>query len=776
MQYARLFWLRSALPRPIRTAAIVLAACFAVFFLLHRAFPLPDKVYYARVILARDGTLLQAYLSPDDKWRMKTELHEITPELRLAFINKEDRFFYYHFGVNPLAIVRALVKNIVKGKTTSGASTITMQVARMLEPKKRSYANKLVEIFRALQLEWTYSKDEILQLYLNLVPYGGNVEGVKAASLLYFGRMPDKLSLAQVVTLTIIPNRPNSLALGKNSEKLLEERNRWLMKFRKDRIFGKEAVEDALREPLQAVRMALPARAPHAGRYLHRILPLSEVNIITTLHPDIQQKASEIAATYAKSTAKIGIHNVAVLVVDNGTREILAYVGSQEFNDEAHAGQVDGVRAVRSPGSALKPLLYALAFDAGLLTPKTVISDVPVDFNGYAPENFDQKFNGYVSVTEALARSLNVPAVKVLHQLGVYRMIEALKTAKFASVARREKQLGLSLALGGCGVNLWEMAGLYVTFANQGRFAPLRLLPARTDTVAEAIFSPQAAFMVNEILTQVNRPELPSDYEHNPHVPKIAWKTGTSYGRRDAWSIGYNARYTVAVWAGNFNGIGSPELTGAGTATPLLFRLFNAIDYNQPIRWFKQPERLQKRTVCAETGLPPSEFCTQLTTDWYIPAVSPALRCEHLKTVFVSPDAKTSYCLQCLPADGRFGQKRFPNHAPDMVAFLTASGIRFEQIPPHNPACGKIFDREPPVIISPAEGRTYLRADAEGVELLLSCRVANDVNEVFWYVDDKFYRRARPQEAVFFKPLPGKRKVACTDDKGMTAIVEFRVE
>jgi penicillin-binding protein 1C len=762
--------------RYARWGAIVFLLCLLLFTGLHLAFPLPPQVQYSRMVLAQDGTLLQAYLSPDDKWRMKTELHEITPDLRRAFINKEDRFFYYHPGVNPLAIVRALLKNIVRGKTTSGASTITMQVARLLEPKKRSYANKLVEIFRALQLEWTYSKEEILQLYLNMVPYGGNVEGVKAASLLYFGRMPDKLSLAQVVTLTIVPNRPTSLALGSNSDKLLEERNRWLQTFQEDGIFDREAIADALREPLQTNREALPSLAPHLGRWVHRTRSPSEANITTTIRTDIQRKAAEITATYAKSMAKIGVHNAAVLVVDNRTRHVLAYIGSQDFADNAHAGQVDGIRAIRSPGSALKPLLYAVAFDAGLLTPKTIISDVPVDFNGYTPENFDQKFNGYVSVTQALAYSLNVPAVKILHELGVNRMIKALKSAQFAYVSRQEKQLGLSLALGGCGVSVWEMAGLYASFANGGKFAPLQFMAATQDATAETIVSPEAAFMVNEILTQVTRPELPSDYEHNPHVPKIAWKTGTSYGRRDAWSIGYNARYTIAVWMGNFSGIGSPELTGAGVATPLLFRLFNAIDYNQPIRWFEPPAGLQKRSVCMETGLPPSEFCNRLTTDWYVPGVSPALRCEHLKPVFTTPDGSMSYCSHCLPANGQFGQKRFPNHSPDMVAFLTASGIRFEQIPPHNPACTKVFDRQPPAIISPAEGRTYLRTDADGIELLLSCQVANDVSEVFWYVDDKFYRRARPQESVFFKPLPGKRKIACTDDKGMTTTIEIRVE
>ncbi|MCS6969320.1 MAG: penicillin-binding protein 1C [Bernardetiaceae bacterium] len=744
-----------------------------IFLGLHWAFPLPDKIYYSRLVLARDGTLLQAYLSPDQKWRMKTELNEITPELRRAFINKEDRFFYYHFGVNPISILRALVKNIFQQKITSGASTITMQVARLLEPKKRTYFNKLIEIFRALQLEWTYSKEEILQLYLNLVPYGGNIEGVKAASLLYFGTMPDKLSLAQVVTLAIVPNRPTSLGLGKNQDRLVEERNRWLKKFAQRGVFDKEAIEDAINEPLAVRRETLPNWLPHLAGVIHRTTPLEISTVTTTIDAHLQRKTTEIAATYAKSMAKIGVYNLAILIVDNPTRQVLAYVGSQDFHDPLHAGQIDGVRAVRSPGSALKPLLYGLAFDAGLITPKTVLTDVPVDFNGYAPENFDEKFNGYITAEQALTHSLNVPAVKILDQVGVNRAIQVLKAANFATIARQEKQLGLSLALGGCGVTLWEMAGLYVAFANQGAFAPLKWLPNADTTTLVQLISPQAAYVISAILLQV---EPPSGYEYNFHRPKIAWKTGTSYGRRDGWSIGYNPRYTIAVWTGNFNGEGSPELTGAGVATPLLFRLFSEIDPLSASKWFDPPSGLAERQVCIQSGLPPSDFCTQLTTDWYLPGISPSVRCQHLKPIFISEDEKISYCSACLPLNGNFGRKFFPNHPPEMVAFLHTSGIQFEQIPPHNPQCTRLLERQPPLIVSPVNGRTYLRIESNRVELALSCQVANDVSRVFWYVDDKFYCSASPQATVFFSASVGKHKISCTDDQGMSTSIQVQVE
>ncbi len=757
-----------------------------LFFVLHFLFPINTYIPYSQIIISQEGKILNAFLSKDDKWRMRTEIDEITPELEKAFLAKEDRYFYYHLGINPLAIMRAGFYNIIRGKKTSGASTITMQVARLLEPKERTYWNKIVEMFRALQLEIMFSKKEILALYLNLVPYGGNIEGIKAASLLYFNRLPNKLSVAQITALAIIPNRPTSLALGKHNEMIEKERNKWLNRFKEDNIFDSQLIEDAIHEPLEAQRSEAPALAPHFANYLHKQIPATDI-VKTTIKADIQSKVEDITYTFTRKLKSFNIHNAAVIVVENKTRNILAYLGSPDFHDGENAGQVDNARAFRSPGSALKPLIYGIAFDEGMITPKSVIYDVPVDFSGYAPENYNRTFNGMVSVETALSHSLNVPAVKILDQIGVQNVIEVLKKAQFQEIRKKDKNLGLSLALGGCGVSLLEMTGLYCAFANQGIFKPLNMITTQVGSLDESknvslakvrdeqLISPSAAYMLTEVLTKVTRPEMPSDYEHNPHIPKIAWKTGTSYGRRDAWSIGYNAKYTIGVWLGNANGVGSPELVGAAVATPLLFKLFNIIDYNSPLDWFFIPEELKTRLVCTVTGDLPSDFCESTTSDFFIPTVSHTRRCEHLRYVFVSPDEKMSYCSECLPQNG-FKRKLFPNLAPEIMAFYESNQIVFNKIPPHNPQCTKLLEGKSPMIVSPVDGREYLTIDEEPLELLLHANVDNDVKKVFWYVNGKFYQAAQATERVFFRPHRGEVKISCSDDKGRNTDINILVK
>ncbi len=752
---------------------------FAIFLALHLSFPLPKENNYSQIVTSDKGIVLSAFLSADDKWRMKTELNEITPELQKAFIAKEDKYFYYHFGINPIAILRAGFNNLVKGKKTSGASTITMQVARLLAPKERTYTNKIIEIFRALQLEFTYSKVEILQLYLNLVPYGSNIEGVKAASVLYFSRLPNQLSLAQITTLTIIPNRPTSLAIGKHNERIEKERNRWLKIFETENVFPKTVIADALVEPLNAKRQKTPKTAIHFAHWLHKQYPTKPI-IQTYIRADMQAKTEEIARTYMRSIQHFGINNTAILIVENNTRNVVAYLGSQNFDDAKHAGQVDGVRAYRSPGSALKPLVYGLAFEKGLITPKSMLIDVPKDFNGYMPENYNRKFNGYVAAEKALAASLNLPAVELLNLLTVDTLVLRLQQADFEWISKRNKNLGLSLALGGCGVSVAEMAGLYASFANGGRYQTLNYIaPLPPEGGVEtppsggrgaAILSPAANYMLTEILTKVERPaELPNSYENNPYLPKIAWKTGTSYGRRDAWSIGFNKKYTIAVWVGNFSGEGRPELTGATIATPLLFKLFNNLDYNGGYQWFDMPTNLDFRLVCQHSGKVPNEFCEQLSSDAYIPSISSAVKCEHLKQVYVSANEKLSFCTKCLP-ENHYKHKLYPNYPPEMLMYYDQNQITYSKIPPHNPECTQIFDGQEPKIISPANDREYL-TDDESVELLLQAQAANDVKKLYWYVNDKFYKEAVPSSRTFFKPERGRIKISCSDDKGRNSDV-----
>jgi penicillin-binding protein 1C len=774
MRFLRQLFTRKRVLYPV----CVLVAALVLFGLLDLFFPFRVRVPYSQLLFARDGSVLHAFLSHDDKWRMKTELHEIIPELRQAIVYKEDKYFYRHPGINPAAILRAAFNNVVRGRKTSGASTITMQVARLLEPKERTYGNKLVEIFRALQLEWHFTKEEILQLYLNLVPYGGNVEGVKSASLLYFGRLPDGLSLAQVVTLAIVPNRPTSLYLGRNNVLIREERNKWLRRYLAEGAFSEKDVVDALAEPLEARRTEAPKLAPHFAWRLKREYP-EVVNLTTTLRKPMQDKVQQLAYNYHKRLQRYNIHNLAVLVVNNHTSEVEAYLGSPDFGDAYHAGQVDGVRAVRSPGSTLKPLVYALGIDAGKITPKTVLADVPGNFAGYTPENFDRQFNGPVTVEKSLVYSLNIPAVKVLHDLGMPIFLEKLKSARFEQIARDEGKLGLSAVLGGCGVTLEELAGLYASFATRGSFSPLQYVlsgksPATDSARGVPVVSPVAAYMISGMLSQAVRPDLPNNFQSSYHVPLVAWKTGTSYGRRDAWSIGYNRQYTIAVWVGNADGTGVRELTGADIATPLLFHLFNSIHYNAQGSRLEVPEGLRFRMVCSQSGLLPAPQCTHQVVDTYIPLVSPVQACEHLKEVVVAADEEMAYCRECQPPAG-VKHKWYPNLAPELMAFNLSQGIAYVKVPPHNPACTRIFEEGAPRIVSPSDGREYLVEAEDTPELLLSCQTDNGVKTVYWYINDQLYRAAGASEKVFFKPAPGPLKVSCSDDKGRNTDVRIVV-
>ncbi|RZK51072.1 MAG: penicillin-binding protein 1C, partial [Hymenobacter sp.] len=436
-----------------------------------------------------------------------------------------------------------------------------------------------------------------------------------------------------------------------------------------------------------------PTLAPHLARRLVLAQPGTAL-IHSTLRPGTQAKAEDLARNYVRRLGTLGISQAAVLVVNNRTRAVEAYVGSVDFQDAAALGQVDGVRAVRSPGSTLKPLLYGLALDRGLLTPKTVLPDVPTNFQGFRPENFDKHCQGEVTMERALTYSLNIPAVRVLSEVGVPTFTSTLRQAGFRQVARDAPRLGLSTILGGCGASLEELTGLYAALANGGRWQELKMKNeelkihsgARATAVATSkpqnqflifnskfLISPASAYLLTDILAQRTRPDLPVDAASSRHLPRIAWKTGTSYGRRDAWSIGYNRDYTIGVWVGNFSGQGSPALTGADVASPLLFDLFNALAYNSTNEWFAPPASLDFRLVCAETGLVPGEHCANQLLDYYLPGASTSRRCQHLQEVLVSADGAYSYCRACAPAAG-YRRELFPNVLPEVLAYRTAQG------------------------------------------------------------------------------------------------------
>lgn len=753
---------------------IFLIAGLVIFFrITDIIWPVNSSPEFSKEILAADSSVLHVFLTSDQKWRLKISGEDINPVLRSTMIYKEDQWFYIHPGINPFALMRAFINNIIQNRRTSGASTITMQLARMLDRKPRNYINKFIEMFRALQLEYHYSKPEIFEMYLNLLPYGGNIEGVKAASMIYYDQNPKNISLAQTTALTIIPNDPNRLNPVNNPLKLTNKRNYWLNRFQIAGLFSNEIIEDALSENKEVTYHPMPRLAPHLSVLLKNKIKDSTF-ICTTINQRFQEQAEQLTANHIRRLLSTGITNASAIVIDGRTHEVKAYVGSSDFYNSINQGQVDGVRAVRSPGSALKPFLYALAFDEGLYTPKATITDIPENFSGYEPDNYDGHNRGLITIEDALALSLNIPAVKVVSETGVDKFVELLSGGGMEWISANRHKLGLSVILGGCGVNLIQLTALYTAFLNYGVYQPVTCLKYFRSEKSDTIFSPESSFMITEILTHLKRPDLPREFIDRTDIPKIAWKTGTSYGRRDAWAIGYNSNYCVGVWLGNFNNKGVPGLNGTDVAVPLLFDIFRNIEKDFLTDWFTPPESLQSRIVCNKTGLPPDTCCHDLVLDYYIPGASKNQVCDHLKAILTNPDETISYCRSCCPATG-YKTKLYPNLNPGLALFYESENIAVDKIPEHNPLCERLGSGLAPVISTLTDHGNYLLLyPDQQMGLLSHCQT--DVSKVFWYVNKRFYQEAPVDKRVFFKPVTGINSISCVDDQGRKTSIDINVE
>jgi len=744
-----------ALKPGIKKAAIMFVViCIGfccLFVLLDKLFPLPiDRLSYSTVVESSDGSVLSAYLSKDDKWRIKIEQKDTPDGLKKAFLFKEDKHFYHHFGINPIAAVRALFQDILRRKVVSGASTITMQVARMLSPESRTFTHKFKEMFRALQLERHYSKEQILEMYFNLLPYGGNVEGIKAASIIYLHKEPINLSTAEIAMLMIVPNNPNHYKLGINNPKIIAARNKWLERFSTAHLFPEKAIQQGLTEPLSAKRAEIPRIAPHLCNLLYSKMK-DQAYIKTNIDFNGQKRAQQIIAEYMHKLTMWNITNAATIIIRNKDHAVLSYVGSADFNDFEHQGQVDGANALRSPGSALKPFLYAIAFDKGLVTPKSILYDVPTNFNGYQPQDYDRTYRGKVSVEDALLNSLNVPAVSLLSKMDLASYINVLENGGCHSLTKQEKKLGLSLVLGGCGIKLQELAGLYVALANDGKYSPLRFTKNEPDIRTVQIFSGDASFMISHILTEMVRYDVPANMDDAMHFPKIAWKTGTSYGHHDGWCVGYDDKYTVAVWVGNFNDAESPELNGAACAVPLMTQIFNTLSMYNDFNWLKFPPHLGTRWVCAETGKVPNNWCTNQVIDYYIPGISSTETCDHMQMVYTDPKEKYSYCKSCLPKAG-YVEKLYHSYSSEMINYFDMYHIPYKKVPEHNPDCPRVYKDKLLTIQSPVNGTEYILMKKESNNIMLKCNAGNDVSMIYWYINDKFYEKTKPEKSIFFTP------------------------
>ncbi|WP_051340522.1 penicillin-binding protein 1C [Azospirillum halopraeferens] len=568
-----------------RAGAVALAAglvLLAVAAGLDRAFP-PDLTRYhdrSAEVADRNGVVLRAFTAGDDAWRFAVTPDAVAPLYRAMLVAYEDKRFAVHPGVDPLAVVRAAGQALWHGKVVSGASTLTMQAARLLEPRPRTVAAKLIEMARALQLEWRFTKDEILAIYLTLAPFGGNLEGVRAASLAYFGKEPRHLTPAEAALLVALPQSPTRLRPDRGGDGVRRARDKVLDRAVGAGLLTAAAAEAAAAAPVPSARRPFPFLAPHLAERLRATRP-GEERIVTTLDAGLQETAEGLLHRLAEGLDPRA--GVAALVVDNATREVRAYVGSGGYFDERRNGMVDMVQAVRSPGSTLKPFIYAMAFDRLIVHPMTVIADVPRRFGGYAPENFGGGFAGEVTVGEALQRSLNVPAVALLDRVGPLGFDAALRAV--GVTLRFDRRVGrptLPIALGGVGLTLEELVTLYGAFSHGGGVAPLRTLPAGAGSSAGTadggpLMGESAAWYVARVLRGAPRPPGYADPEGAGDARRIAFKTGTSYGYRDAWAIGFTDSHTAGVWVGRPDGTPCLRCVGLETAAPVLFRLFDLL-------------------------------------------------------------------------------------------------------------------------------------------------------------------------------------------------------
>jgi len=759
--------------RHVRVAAVAAVAAAVAWLLVPRP-PLREGLGFSRAVFDRDGRLLRLTLAPDERYRLWVPLARISPRVVEATLLQEDRFFRLHPGVNPVALSRAALRTYVKRGRRVGGSTLTMQLARIRYGiDSRTLSGKLLQIARALQLERHYSKEELLEAYLNLAPYGRNVEGVGAASLIYFEAGAERLALGEALTLAVIPQSPARRTPGDPREALARARaglaRRWLAAHPAD---GNGRA--ALSAPVATRALeALPFLAPH---FVDGVLASgSDGTIVTTLDLHRQRVVERALRAHVERRRAVGIDNAAALLIDRRSMDVLAAVGSADFFDASIEGQVDGTRAKRSPGSALKPFVYALALEQGVLHPRSVLKDAPARFRGYDPENFDGRFAGPLSATEALVRSRNVPAVEVATRLDPG--LHAFLSRAAITGLQPEAHYGLALVLGGAEVTMEELVRLYALLANGGSLRPLRTRLAKPPAPGEQLLSEEAAWTVLDMLEQNPRPGPSGTPGAVREAVPVAWKTGTSHGYRDAWAVAVTGPYVLAVWVGRFDGQGNPAFVGLEAAAPLLFQIIDALRAEGRLEPAPrvQPPGLTRVAVCTVSGKLPGPHCGHTETTWFLPGVSPIDTCDVHREVYLDPAGRRA----CGPAPGvrRAVYEFWPS---DLLRLFAEAGIPRRVPPSAAPGC-RLDDRATrgaqPKVTSPQEGVIYsLRAGSTGQEPIPLTAVTDaDARELFWFIDAEFVGKASCGEPFLWRARPGHFVVRAVDDQGRAGAARVEV-
>jgi len=730
---------------------------------------------YSTLVLDKDKQILRAFLNDQDQWCLPPQADHIPEKLRTAVLIYEDRSFIYHPGVNFWSLLRAAYLNLKHKRIISGGSTITMQVARLSSGHKRTIKNKLLEIFQAFKLEIQFSKQKILSLYLDHAPYGGNIIGIRAASLKYFGREPENLTWSESATLAVLPNSPGLISPGKQQQKLVSKRNKLLDKLLQKDIIDNSTCELSKLEPVPDKVFPLPMLAPHLSRKAKQ--DFDDPVIHTTLKKKIQQDAESILTQQTEYLNSIGVQNASVIIADTKTGEIAAYCGSNNFWDFRSNGQVDGVIAPRSSGSTLKPFLYALSIDDGILLPETRINDVPTYFGAFAPENADKNYDGLVTAHEALVRSLNIPAVRLLYTYGLVEFYESLKAAGISTLFRRSDDYGLTLIIGGSEVTLFDLAGLYRGLGSGGDFNGLYWNMENSVSSSNQLVSAGACYLVLDILQDVIRPGAEYYWHQFEDQWPLAWKTGTSYGNRDAWAIGLNPQWTIGVWVGNFTGESNPALSGAASAGPILFDIFSSLPKSEDKYWFEQPLDMTLVTLCTKSGYLAGENCTETKQVWAPSKTKPLKFCPYHKKRFVNKEGTFTVCSNCWQ-EGSYHAVSSLEFPPVVAKYLRKRGQIAPKTLPHNPDCDRNRSEKEIEIVYPSDGSViYIPKDFGGVKQKLTIQIAkqNVETRVFWYLNSIYLRTSDMENEISLDIGRGAHKLLIIDEYGNEAKVKFKV-
>jgi len=788
-------------PRPRPGLYWICGICLAIvlFFVINAVFlDILNGVSFSQAYFDRSGKLLNIFLTTDDKYRLRANLADFPPTLIEAALLQEDRYFYGHIGLNPMAMFKAGWETYVKKNRRIGASTVTMQLARLRHNLyTRSLPGKIAQIFTAIFFEICYSKQEILEAYLNMVPCGGNIEGFPAAAWFYFDKDIKELSLSEILSLVVIPQNPAKRAPldRRASTELIDSRKTlyeaWLTNHPEDAL-----LETEMDMPPFLVNR-FPRRLLHLTEYLNtRPLPktnLSPVNRYrTTIDLALQNMCERELEFYLVRNRGWGINNGSILLVDYSNMEVLAAVGSANYFNDNIQGQVNGFASKRSPGSTLKPFIYALALEQGLIHPEKMLKDTPVGFSEYTPDNFRGEFKGPVSAWYALVDSRNIPAVQLAKEIHNPDLYDFLKLAGISGL-KEKGHYGLSIVLGSADLTMLELASLYAALANGGVKRDLRFLSARDNfytsdaarnsASGEKILTREAAAITVNML---ERNPAPDDLRvKTARSAPVAYKTGTSIGFKDAWSIAIFDRYVLCVWLGNFSGEGNSAFIGRLSAAPLSFSIIDAMLAEIPNeKLFARrplPPEVKEVQVCAVSGDIPSDDCPQLKATLFIPGVSPINRCRIHRKVYI--DTRTGYRTNETEGPHIRGEVREFWPSDILEIFETAGLPRFSPppYPPNSAEGGAVSSGFPPSIISPLANTVYiirpgLQADSKFNQMVLLASTDQDASELFWFANASFLGRAKPRERFVWSPEPGLWDISVVDNLGRSSGIRVRVE